>query len=198
MKIIFKTAMLAVMLVFGVATADEVEKRVEVQVVVAKDGEEINWTSSGTDFGLDELAVGDTRTIESDTGQPITVTRTADGLSFEINGETVAIPDVGSDGAHMTFAGHSGEHKNIDVHVIKMDGDDVDIEVMSHDAVAIQAHPADGITIISGSPLDDSVRETIRSVLISAGHDDEVTFIDGSGTGEHHVRVIKRKIEATK
>ena len=46
--------------------------------------------------------------------------------------------------------------------------------------------------------LASGVRESIRSVLISAGHDDDVTFIDGSGEGEHRVRVIKKKVEIAK
>ena len=58
----------------------------------------------------------------------------------------------------------------------------------------MRSHHPEGVTIISAEPLDDSVRESIRSVLISAGNDDEVTFIDGSAN-DGQVRVIKKRIE---
>ena len=73
-------------------------------------------------------------------------------------------------------------------------GESVDVRVIGGGMHVMEGHATDGVTIISGEPLDDSVKESIRSVLISAGHDDEVQFIDGSGDGEH-VRVIKKRIE---
>jgi hypothetical protein len=56
----------------------------------------------------------------------------------------------------------------------------------------IRAHGPEGITIFSDKPLDDSVRDSIRSVRISAGNNDEVTFIDGSEASQ---RVMMRKVE---
>jgi len=70
---------------------------------------------------------------------------------------------------------------------------EVDIEVIG-DGHAMGAHRQDGITIISSKPLDSSVRESIKSVLVSAGNGDEVTFIDGSGEGKR-VIMMKKKIE---
>ena len=195
MKNVFRSTVFAAMLVSGLAGADDVKVEKEIKVVVAGDGDTIEWISSGADLDLDSLAVGETRTIENESGEPITVTRTEDGLSFDINGEAVTIPDVDASGPHMAFAGLHGGHENVDVRVIRIDGDGADTEFVGHQSVAIQAYPPEGITIISGSPLDDSVRESIRSVLISAGHDDEVRFIDGSDHGEHRVRVIEKKVE---
>ena len=97
---------------------------------------------------------------------------------------------------HMAFVSADGDPGDIDVRVMKMDGDheDIDIEVMGDGMHMMQAHHPDGVTIISGTPLDDSVKDSIRSVLISAGNNEEVTFIDGSGDGKQ-VRVIKKHIE---
>ena len=194
MKNNFRTAVLAVMLASGFAIADDVEIKKEIKIVVDSDGDTVEWVSSGTDLDLDSMAVGETRTIENEAGEPITVTRTEDGMSFDIDGEAVTIPDLEVDGPHMAFVGHGGSHEDIDVRVIRMEGDGADMEFVGHDAVAIHAHHPEGITIISGSPLDDSVRESIRSVLISAGHDDEVRFIDNSGHGEQRTRVIEKKV----
>ena len=76
------------------------------------------------------------------------------------------------------------------------DGDEtVDVRVIGSGMHAVPVHEAaGGVTIISGVPLDDSVRESIRSVLISAGVDEEVRFVDGSDD-EQNVRVIRKRVE---
>jgi hypothetical protein len=197
MKLMKLTA-IAVLLAFGVVTAQEVEKKIELKVMVSDDGsgddKEIHWVSD--DLDLDDLAVGESKTITGESGREVTVTRTNDGMQFDIEGETVVVPDMGAHGTHMAFVNADGDPGDIDVRVMKMDGvhENVDIEVMGDGAHMMQAHHPDGVTIISRTPLDDSVKESIRSVLISAGNNEEVTFIDGSGDGKQ-VHVIKKHIE---
>ena len=108
------------------------------------------------------------------------------------------VPDMGTHGTHMAFVDAEGGHGDVDVRVMKMSGmhEDIDIEVMGDGAHMMQAHHPDGVTIISGTPLDDSVKESIRSVLISAGNNEEVTFVDGSAEGRQ-IRVIKKHVEVT-
>lgn len=199
MKLI-KLAALATIMVCGAAFADEVEKKVELKVVVAGDGagdaSEIHWVSRDAD--LDDLEVGETRTLTGESGQEVTVTRTEDGMQFKVAGETIVVPDVGAHGTHMAFIGADGEHEEVDVEVIGMDGEEVDVRVIGGGAHMMRAHHPDGVTIISAEPLDESVKESIRSVLISAGHEDEVVFIDGSEGGGRHVKVIKKRIETIK
>ena len=191
-----KFAVMAVFLASGSAFAQEVEKKVAIKVVV--DGDEsstVSWSGS-TEF--DDLAVGETRTITTDSGKDITITKTDAGMEFNVNGETVMVPDVGEHGMHMAFVGADGIHAidgDIDVEVMALDGHEtVDVKVIGAGTHAVRAHPPEGVTIISDQPLDDSVRESIRSVLISAGNDSEVRFIDGTGDGEH-VRVIEKRVE---
>ena len=193
-------ATVAVLMVFGTAMAQEVEKKMELKIVV--DGDDANqpgvftWSSDGEE--LENLAVGESRTLNSGTGNEVIVTKTESGMEFNVNGETVVVPDMGQHGTTMAFVNADSVHEvhgDIDVEVMAFEGDEtVDVKVIGGGAQAIRAHPAEGVTIISDSPLDDSVRESIRSVLISAGHDDEVRFIDGSEDG-NHVRVIKKRIE---
>lgn len=188
-------AAIAVLMAFGTAVAQEVEKKMELKIVV--DGDDsgqpgvFSWSGDGED--LENLAVGESRTLNSESGNEVTVTKTESGLEFNVNGETVVMPDMGQHGTTMAFVNADGAHEvhgDIDVEVMAFDGDEtVDVRVIGGDA-----HAPGGVTIISGSPLDDSVRESIRSVLISAGHDDEVRFIDGSEDGDH-VRVIKKRVE---
>jgi hypothetical protein len=60
----------------------------------------------------------------------------------------------------------------------------------------MSSHDSSGVTIISGEALDASTKESIKAVLQSAGRDDEVIFIDGSGGSDgKHVRVIRKNIE---
>ena len=197
MKLMKLTA-LAMLLAFGVVMAQEVEQKIELKIMVSDDGSgddnEIHWVSD--DLDLDDLAIGESKTITGESGREVTVTRTDDGMQFDIEGETVVVPDMGAHGTHMAFVSADGDPGDIDVRVMKMDGvhEDIDIEVMGDGAHMMQAHHPDGVTIISATPLDDSVKESIRSVLISAGNNEEVTFIDGSGDGKQ-VHVIKKHIE---
>ena len=178
---LLKLVGLAVLLIFATAMAQEVEKKMQIRVMVAGDGgdeaSELNWSSDEMDFDLQDLAVGETQTIESDSGKPIIVTRTEQGFNFDVDGKSVMMPDLGTHGTHMAFVNTASMHEAIDV--------DADVHVM-------KAHHPDGVTIVSGKPLDQSVKDSIRSVLISAGNNEEITFIDGSQDGE---RIIVKKIE---
>lgn len=178
-----KLAALAILMICAAAQAQEVEKKMEIKVIVAgdsgEDASEVHWVSDDMDFELQDLAVGETRTIESESGKTVTITRAEEGFSFNVDGKTVEMPDMGAHGTHMAFVGEGGMHETIDVDVTS------DVHVM-------RAHHPEGVTIVSGKPLDDSVRESIRSVLISAGNNEEVTFIDGSEGGK---RVMVKKIE---
>ncbi|MBT5219526.1 MAG: hypothetical protein HOI35_16550 [Woeseia sp.] len=91
------------------------------------------------------------------------------------------MPDIGAHGTHMAFVNADDMHHEID------------IEVMG-DGHAMSPHRQDGVTIISSKPLDASVRESIKSVLISAGNGDAVTFIDGSAEGKR-VFMMKKNVE---
>jgi len=199
MKLI-QLAALAALMAFGVASAQEVEKKMELKVVVAGDGvgneHAVHWVSDGA--GLEDLAVGESKTIAGESGREVVVTKTEDGMQFEIDGETVVMPDMGAHGTHMAFVDAEGGHGDIDVRVMKMDGmhEDIDIEMMGDGAHMMQAHHPDGVTIISGTPLDDSVRDSIRSVLISAGNNEEVTFVDSS-VESRQIKIIRKHVETT-
>jgi hypothetical protein len=181
---ILKLAILAVLMAVGAAMADdvEIERKMEIKVMVSDDdtgdASGMHWVSNNMNFDLDDLAVGESRTIESESGKTVMVTRAEEGFSFDVDGKTVMMPDMGAHGAHMALVGDSAMQ-------------DFDVDVTS-DGHVVRAHHPEGVTIISGKPLGDSVKESIRSVLISAGNDEDVTFIDGSGDGKH---VMMKKIE---
>lgn len=190
MKLI-KLAALAVLMTFGSAMAQEVEKKMEVKVMVKSDDSteptELNWVSDDAD--LENLAVGESKTLTGESGEEVTVTRTEDGMQFDIDGETIVLPEMdgmGHHGEHMVFVSKEGAHD--------MEVEDIDVRVVGHGSGMMQAHHPEGVTIISAEPLDESTKDSIRSVLISAGNDDEVIFIDGSDENRQ-VKVIKKQIQ---
>ena len=180
----WKLAMLATLFIFGAAWADdvEIEEKVEMKLVVeGVDHDTITFDSNLAGFEPVDLAVGESRIIPNDSGRTITMTRTENGLQIDVDGKTIDLPDVGAHGEHMMF----------------VDATDVDVDVTHGTAMAvpvgahaIRAHGPEGVTIISKDPLDDSVRESIRSVLISAGIDEEVTFVDGDSE-QRRIKIIR-------
>ena len=188
-----KLAALAAALACGGAMAQDATETVEFKVVVAGDGADdttdIHWV--GQDLNLDSLQMGESREVAGDSGETITVTRTADGMQFDVGGETVVVPDMGTHGERVAFVDISGDHDiDIDMH----SGSAGATSVAGFGTHAVSASPVEGVTIISAEPLDSSVRESIRSVLISAGIDEQVRFIDHEN-GDGEVRVVTKKIE---
>ena len=152
-----KLAALAILLIFGTAAAQDDERKVQIKVMVAGVGDdeasELSWSSNDLGFDIQDLAVDETRTMESQSGETVTITRAEEGFNVEVDGKTIMMPGMGAHGTHMALVGA-------------------------------------GVTIVSGNPLDQSVKDSIRSVLISAGNNEEITFIDGSQDGR---RVMIKK-----
>lgn len=189
-----KFAVLTVLLTSFIAVAGESEKKMEIKVVKVGDGDDVEFNWSGDAVDLDGLAVGEKRVLANGSGEPLVVTRTEDGLAFVVDGKTIDLPDLGAEGGHMTFAGAGDKHHEALVEIVGEHDEDVDVHVIRGGPGPMGLHKHDGITIMTGEPLDDSVKETIRSVLVSAGRDDEVRFVDGSGHSKK-VKVIRKRVE---
>jgi len=183
-------------LIATAAVAGE-EHRTQIKIAVDSDGDEhqfIEFDSQNSDVDLQNLAVGESKTLTDNGGQEVTVTRTENGLEFDVGGETIEID-------HM-LGGMHGEH---DVN-IEIDGDaSGDVIVKKHKSVRmIKADGSDGVTIISGDEIDADTRARLEQVLKDAGADGDVMFIDGSemsddmqAHGTHEVRIIKKEIDET-
>ena len=157
---------------FGVATAGEDGRTVEIKVVKSGDGadSQVHWIGDGSEF--DDLAPGESKTLKDG----VTVTRTDDGMTIDVDGEQIVMPDVGQ---HMAYVGNTEIHEDVDVHVVRM-----------HKEHAKPVHALhDGIVVASATEIDADTQETIRSVLASAGYADEVNFVQ---PGKRRVKVEKR------
>lgn len=136
-------------------------------------------------FDLHDMQEGENRSIVDQSGRSILVTREADGYRFDVEGRTIKMPLFDHE-LHST------------VWMIDSDGSDFDfdIDVMHHTSIAA-AHGLDGVMIVSQKPIDEATQQAIKSMLQSAGHGDEVSFIDtdGSHGGPHMIKVIEKKVE---
>ena len=134
--------------------------------------------------------MGDSKTLTSESGKEATVTRTEDGLVFEVDGKKIDIMDF-----------HGGEHK------VMIHGDhDVVIDTDKRIEKRIEVIKTDGdeaVTIISTGDIDDEQRARIEAALKEAGLDGEVLFLDGDlhEDGQAHakreVRIIRKEKDAT-
>ena len=192
-----KLAVMAVLLTFAATTFSQEEHEMKFEVIVAEGGSDqssrVHWSSDNADFDIQDMQVGESRSIVDDDGRAILITRGEDGFKMNVDGETIDLPEMpgmGAHGAHMTFV--DGGDMDVDVQVI---GSSSGTFATSSGMIASGGGPQ-GVTIISGDILDDSIRDSIRAVLQSAGHTDEVTFIDSSGGSDgKHVKVIRKHVE---
>lgn len=166
----------------GAVWAGEMERK-EVVVAVAADDTgghfKFRFDSDDAGFDLDELQVGESRSVVGDSGETALITREEKGFRIDVNGEAITLPLI--EGDHESRVWASGDaSSDLDVHVI--------------DAMP---HAMDGTVIISDRPIDEATQALIRTTLESAGHGEDVTFIDSESrdAGEHHVKIVKRRVE---
>ena len=149
--------------------------------IVEDDGDSatrLEIDSDDLDFRLDELEVGENRSFVDREGRNVLVTRTGEGLRFDVDGKSFdvpAVPDVRSVEHGFNFDTAPGN--DFDVHVVQ--GANWVTEGAEH-----------GVTIVSGKPLDESTRQSIEAALQSAGHD-KVRFVDAAADG---VKVIEKRV----
>ena len=75
---------------------------------------------------------------------------------------------------------------------------DIDVHVLGDSSIA-SAHRMNGIMIVSEKPIDEATQLAIKTMLESAGHGNEVRFIDANAAhgGPHTIKVIEKKVEVT-
>lgn len=170
----------------GMAIADDTEKH-EMKIVIegqsTDDGASFHWVSDDPGVDMANMQVGETRSIVDENGKSVLITREAEGFSFNVDGETIVMPDMGAHMATMTMVGGSDMTADFDVEVI---GD--------HHGMPMHVSSAmgSGVTIITDEALDAGTQEGIKAVLQSVGRGEEVTFIDGSGADG---KVVIKKVE---
>ncbi len=155
---------------------DDIKTQFDVKIV-ALDGDDpvnIAFSSDTMDFNPMDLQIGENRAFTDDQGRNILVSRDESGFKLDIDGKTIELP---------AFDGALGA---ADI--------DFDIDVETDKRVVVERIGGnDGITILSGETIDDATRQSIESILRSAGYDDAVNFVDDTTAKKMHkvIRVEK-------
>ena len=186
-----------------IASAAVASEKRETHVKILTDDADgvFEWHSSDADFS--DLEVGESKTIMGEDGKEVTVTRTADGLEFDVDGKKIQLMEFIDDGE--VTVDIDVIHDDGAEHVIRKIGKDGEVIVEKSKRVKIiKADDTADVTIISSNEIDEETRARIQAVLKDAGKDGEILFIDGSelgsdaqAHGEHDVRIIKKKVEKT-
>jgi hypothetical protein len=182
---------LSLTMALGLATTVFAGEQMKMKIAVVEDDGHgdvrIELDSDDIGFSLEELQEGESRSIVDKSGQPIVVTRKADGFTFDVDGKTIDMPMLGGDHDSKVWVSKDGD-ADVDFHIMK-------------NATFISKDHMDGTMIMSAEPIDEATQQVIKSALMSAGHDSEVHFIThethhsaGHG-GKHQVKVVKKVVE---
>ena len=186
------------------ATAEtEVETIHEQKLMIAIDdgtdhGQVFIDLDGGEALDIGGMQLGETRSVVDQNGRAVMVTRTESGFEIDVDGKKIDIPENSDSIASSVASSVADVHKDVHVEVAS------DVYVEHHGS-------ANNITIISGSAIDDTTKESIRSVLTSSGHDGDVVFLDGNsaialqgastashGDGERRrIKIISKEISET-
>ena len=116
-------------------------------------------------FDLEEMQVGETRSIIDESGQSILITRNEDGFNFNIDGKSIDLPNFGDESTEAMHWISADGDSNVDVRVLR----DVSVETIHGDT---------GTVILTAEPIDGTTQQAIKSLLESAGYDSDVKFVD--------------------
>ena len=163
----------------------------KAEIVIAVDGDDdatqvMRFVGDEADIVLDDLDVGETKTLTDTDGRQVTVQRTGKGLVFDVEGRTIELPEIHGE-HHVERHAHAGGH-----------GKEVQIEERREVRV-VKSDADGGVTIISREAIDEATRERIREVLRDSGSSAEVSFVDttefneAAGTGARKEVIIIRK-----
>ena len=155
-----------------------------VEVVGDGSGDTTSFFLNSDDLGFDleEMQVGESRSIVDEAGQSILITRNENGFNFNVDGKSIDLPDFGDDDTEAMHWVSAHGDSNVDVRVLR----DVNVETIDGDT---------GTVILTAEPIDDATQQAIKSLLESAGYDNDVQFIDrqeGDGYAFKMKRVHKQ------
>lgn len=174
--------------------ADKPHMAMSIAVVDDATQEEVrvDLDSDTLGFDLDDMQVGENRSVVDKNGQNVLITREEEGFRFDVNGKTIRAPlhDGPIKGEHdVVILGTAHAHAAGAMHG----------HVAPVPPLPPFAHGPDGIAIISAEPIDEATQQEIEDLLKAAGHGSDVRFIDRSAAddGRHEVRIIEKRVEVT-
>lgn len=177
--IVFLAAIL--LSVSGGLFADDEKKQVMTIEVAGDDmseGVKFRLDTDELGFDLEEMQVGEARSVIDEAGRSVLITRSETGFSFSIDGKTIEMP-------------YFGDFDREDINWVTAPGDvAANVHVMRRHGRGTLSD-IDGTVIISPKPIDEATKTSIQSILEAAGYGSEVEFIDHAAASDGHVFIKK-------
>lgn len=155
-----------------IATAAIAGEERETVIKIAVDDEggvqkEYSWHSDDADLDLQNLEVGESKTMTDDAGNDVTVTRTEKGLEFDIEGEKIEIMDIDQDGDVTVDIVKGGDHHDVTIISSKEISDETRTKIK-------EALGDEDVMFIDGSKMsgDEIVHEKHEVRIIKKKSDD--------------------------
>jgi len=67
------------------------------------DSTTIHWASDDSEFDMQGMQLGETHSIVDESGNSVLITKEAEGFRFDVDGETIIVPDIDTNEMHMAF-----------------------------------------------------------------------------------------------
>ncbi|NNE61882.1 MAG: hypothetical protein HKN35_13385 [Woeseia sp.] len=139
-------------------------------------------------FNLQEMQLGASHALNTVDGRPVVVTRVEDGYQFDVDGRQISMPLMEHGQTEHDQA--ASKHK--------------EVRIIRHMAGGPDGH-AEGVTIISPTPLDGATRASISATLAAAGESkvhfinfDKVASVSQMPASEdEEVRIIRKEVRVT-
>ena len=189
------------LIIFALLTSTTVQAGSEEKMIIALKTDDSGLVESD----ISDLAIGESQTIETDSGKVIDILRTADGAEVYIDGELMEM-DFSGEGLHEEHEIHEmqqhveiicDDDEECDKNVFIMASDDSDAEWVTEDGENIIIHKE---IEISCSADEESTECSDKMVWISEGDDvglEELHEMHTSGDGEgHKVIIIKKHVDS--
>jgi hypothetical protein len=189
MKAVFSLAALALL-----ATASVQAEIKETMVIDLKTD---NFELQNTD--VSELVIGESRTIETDSGKTVDILRTADGVEIYVDGELLEM-DLGGHGLHQEHMVQKhveiicNDDEECDENVFVFAGDDGDTsDWMTVEGDHIIVHED---MELSCNNDDEESNCSEKMVFISDGEDFEIEELhqNHADSEDHKIIIIKKKV----
>ena len=179
-----QTATLLATILFATAaySGEKEHHKMEIMLVADDGATHLMLDSDDLGFNLQDMQVGENRSIIDKDGRSILVTRTEENFSFDVDGKTIEMP---------VFAGHG----NGSIWASKVDhAENISVSVMHDGMPPNVSFEAEGVMIFSGKAIDEATQQIIRTALESAGHEN-VRFAGGDEGGPHGMHVVSGVVE---
>lgn len=166
----------ALVLASSVAVAGDARK-MDIKVIVDDTNDVYEFSSDDLQFDMFSMQVGENRAFVDQQGRNGLITRSESGFTLEVAGKTIDLPTP------------SAMH---DMHNL-VDLADVDVDVM-HEMAFVGEQG--GNVVVTEKAVDEATRQSIESLLESAGHKGGVEFIDSASIESQiikNVKVIKKE-----